>query len=171
MKTTTKIDTTGNIISFWHFFYIVNVFKCPSFDIIIFCAYTFFYRPISHDVTVIPTRPSVGLPPIDRGKYITMSYNTDKNIRLENRVCIGKFITPSIMQVILALMDILSGSIETKVTYRTFQLVFLFWNILQILHLIPNTSMIMIYHHFLLYSIFRKMVNLQKKTYKRIVFV
>ena len=168
MQTTTKIDTMGNIISCWHFFWnfkcIYFSFKCKSFDILIFCAYTLFYRPISHDVTVIPTRPSVGLPPIDRGKYITMSYDTDINILPKNSVCIGRFITPSIIQVTLALMVILSGSIETKVTYRTFQLVFLFWNTLQILRLIPNTSMIMIYHHFLLYSIFRKMVNLQKKT-------
>ena len=166
MKTTTKIDTTGNIISFRQFFWNCKCnMVCFQISIIWYHNILYihiFYRPISHDVTVIPTRPSVGLPPIDRGKYITMSYNTDKIIRPENGVCIGKFLTQSLIQVILALMVILSGSIETKVTYKTFQLVFLFLNILQISRLIPNTSMIMIYLHFLLYSISRKMVNLQK---------
>ena len=100
--------------------------KCLSYDILIFCAYIFFYRPIINDVTVIPTRPSVGLPPIDRGKYISMSYDTDKVFRPENSVRIDTFLTPYIIQVILALMVISSGSIKTKVTYRAFQLVFLF---------------------------------------------
>ena len=100
--------------------------KCLSFDIPILCAYTLFYRPMSHDVTIIPTRHSVGLPPIDRGKYIIVSYDKNKVFRPQNGGRNNEFLTPSTIQVILALMVISSGSIKTKVTYRTFQLLFLF---------------------------------------------
>ena len=154
MQTTTKIVTTGNIIIHRHFLLkIVNIKNCLSYVFPISCACTFFYRPFSHDVAVIPTRHLVGLPPIDRGKYIIMSYTTDKYFSPENSVRNDKFLMPSIIQVILALMVISSGSIKTKVTYRTFQLVFPFSNIPQILRLIPNTSTIMIYRRFLLYLI------------------